>query len=145
MKYFTFRDYNFDSVSLKQRQCRTLERSSRPRNLQIESEVITIPKCSTEKMKRKFAESLSQEAERCHTDTISRRKVSPSSQPNLSQSLSSVKNVTIHPEVTQFSYNHHKPRSVPLLSVLSPHLCFQFQGVAGGQLHQLQAAGALSI
>ena len=132
---FTFRDYNFDSVSLKQRQCRTLERSSRPRNLQIESEVITIPKCSTEKMRRKFAESLSQEAERserserCNTDTISRRKViSPSSQPNLSQSLVSVKNVTIHPEVTQFSYNHHKPRSVSLLAPLSSpkylYLCF---------------------
>ena len=72
-------------------------------------------------MRRKFAESLSQEAERserCNTDTISRRKViSPTSQPNLSQSLSSVKNVTIHPEVTQFSYNHHKPRSVSLLAL----------------------------
>ena len=31
---------------------------------------------------------------------------------SLSQSVGSVKNVTIHPEVTQFSYNHHKPRYV---------------------------------
>ena len=126
---FLFRDYNFDSVSMKQRQCRTLERSSRPRTVNIESELITIPKCSTEKMRRKF--NSTQQTERCNTDTLSRkslttnltRKVSPSSQPensqppNLSQSLSSVKNVTIHPEVTQFSYNHHKPRSVQRLSL----------------------------
>lgn len=119
-----FRDYNFDSVSMKQRQCRTLERTSRARNIQ--TEVITIPKCATEKMRRKF--NSPQQTERCSTDTLSRkslpassaRKLSPSSQTetvtggsqpaNLSQSLSSVKNVTIHPEVTQFSYNHHKPR-----------------------------------
>ena len=56
------------------------------------------------------------------TDTLARRAQSStlrkssattdSSGPGLGASLSagSVKNVTIHPEVTQFSYNHHKPR-----------------------------------
>ena len=45
------------------------------------------------------------------------RKVSATTESSrlgasLSQSVGSVKNVTIHPEVTQFSYNHHKPRYV---------------------------------
>ena len=58
---------------MKQRQCRTLERSSRPRTVNIESELITIPKCSTEKMRRKF--NSPQQTERCNTDTLSRKSL----------------------------------------------------------------------
>ena len=108
------RDYNFDSV--KQRQWRTLERTSRSRSRPLETEVITIPKCSTEKMKRRQINRLGDEGAR--TETLSRRNMNQSSATlrksshdlDTSQSVVSVKNVTIHPEVTQFSYIHHKPR-----------------------------------
>ena len=67
------RDFNFDSVSLKQRQCKTLDRTSRNRNLAADSDKITIPKCSTEKMRRKqlLATKLSENG--CKTDTLARK------------------------------------------------------------------------
>ena len=86
----------------------------------MDSDPITIPKCSTEKMRRRqILGGVSQE-EGSRTETLARRAGSStlrkssattdSSGPGLGASLGSVKNVTIHPEVTQFSYNHHKPR-----------------------------------
>ena len=112
-------------MSLK-RQCRTLDRdrSSRTRNLELETgDLITIPKVSTEKMRRRqlnLAKHGAEEGSRTqqpHSATLT-RKVSPASAAaasetlaaSLSQSLGSVKNVTIHPEVTHISYNHRKPR-----------------------------------
>ena len=123
------RDFNFDSVSMKQRQCKTLDRdrSSRGRNVHS-TDLITIPKCSTEKMKRKQMNASRNQDEGCKTDTLVRKTGANNVQQHstlrksssnlhsetlgtsLSHSLGSVKNVTIHPEVTQFSYNHHKPR-----------------------------------
>ena len=123
-RYYS-RDFNFESVSLK-RQCRTLDRdrSSRTRNVSLETgDLITIPKVSTEKMRRRqlnLAKHGAEEGSRTqqpHSATLT-RKVSPASAAaasetlaaSLSQSLGSVKNVTIHPEVTHISYNHRKPR-----------------------------------
>ena len=136
-RYYS-RDFNFESVSLK-RQCRTLdrERGSRSRNVSLEADLITIPKVSTEKMRRRQLNLARHGAEEgSRTDTLARtrqaastqqphsatltRKISPASAAaasetlaaSLSQSLGSVKNVTIHPEVTHISYNHRKPRYV---------------------------------
>ena len=123
-RYYS-RDFNFESVSLK-RQCRTLDRdrSSRTRNVSLEAgDLITIPKVSTEKMRRRqlnLAKHGAEEGSRSqqpHSATLT-RKLSPASAAaasetlaaSLSQSLGSVKNVTIHPEVTHISYNHRKPR-----------------------------------
>ena len=115
LRYYP-RDFNFDSVSLRhQRQCKTLERDSRNR-IPKANDPIMIPKCSTEKILRR--QMIVHKEEGSRTDTLSRRaqsstlrKSSDSLRPGLGTSImGSVKNVTIHPEVTQFSYNHNKPR-----------------------------------
>ena len=105
LRYYP-RDFNFDSVSLRhKRQCKTLERDPRNRNPQGNNPIM-IPKCSTEKILRR--QMIVHKEEGSRTDTLSRRALRKSSD-SLGPVMGSVKNVTIHPEVTQFSYNHHKP------------------------------------
>ena len=109
LRYYP-RDFNFDSVSLRhKRQCKTLERDPRNRNPQGNNPIM-IPKCSTEKILRR--QMIVHKEEGSRTDTLSRRAQSSTlrkSSDSLGPVMGSVKNVTIHPEVTQFSYNHHKP------------------------------------
>ena len=102
----------------------------------LDSDPITIPKCSTEKMRRKQMNINKYPEEGRRTDTLARRAQSSTLRKSsgttdssgaglgasLSQSMGSVKNVTIHPEVTQFSYNHHKPRYVTCHAWAGPGL-----------------------
>ena len=104
------------------RQWRTLDRSNTPA-------LSPIPKVSTEKMRRRAAGGLEPQ-----TDTLPRRGGRGGGPDPLASchSLNSVKNVTIHPEVTQFSYTHYRPRQAlhhcyyqtfPPLAKTAP-LCF---------------------
>ena len=96
------------------RQCKTLDRNLQKRNLDIEDNLISIPKCSTEKMRRKQMNETLVEGNKSSTlmrksypnnNAASNLRVS-----SMSQSMGNVKNVTIHPKVTQLSYNDYTPR-----------------------------------
>ena len=97
--------------------CKTLDRNlhRQRREIDIEASMITIPKCSTEKMRRKQlikgeegskSNTLIRKSN-FHNNSLSNLKVSSTSQ---SVSVGNVKNVTIHPKVTQLNYNNYTPR-----------------------------------
>ena len=100
-------------------QCKTLDRNMQRhrREIEIEANLISIPKCSTEKMRRKQM-TVGEAGSKSNT-LIRKSNLNNSSSSNLkvsnishSHSLGNVKNVTIHPKVTQLSYNDYTPRYV---------------------------------
>ena len=110
------------------RQCKTLDRNLQKRNLDIEDNLISIPKCSTEKMRRKQMNETLVEGNKSSTlirksnpnhNTASNLRVS-----SMSQSMGNVKNVTIHPKVTQLSYNDYTPRYEILVLKYKSHILF---------------------
>ena len=95
------------------RNCNTLERSGTKKQTKPDNQP---RKCSTDKVKRRSFTSLyTSDPQVCAADTTRQtlRRAANNSQPDTQascHSLHSVKSVTIHPEVTQFSYTEFIPR-----------------------------------